>query len=209
MPKKKRRKKSDKGGPFERAVCEKLDRWWTGNDEESVFWRTSQSGGRGTTRRKKGRKTAGQYGDISSTDPSSKAFTRLFTIELKRGYKSYSGSTVADVLDRHKKLKSKSNQTTFEEFIEQVWTAQKNAGTPFWMLIQRRDYRDDIVFFPHELLPEVRELNFVIPSLRLTAKLRLSSGKVKTRNIVGMRLDDFLSTVSPKDIKRVWKDYKS
>ena len=53
-----------KGPSFEREVCEKLSLWWTDGKRDDVFMRTSGSGGKATARRKKGKDTPFQGGDI-------------------------------------------------------------------------------------------------------------------------------------------------
>jgi len=39
-----------KGGEFERDISRFLSRWWTYGERDDVFWRTSASGARATTR---------------------------------------------------------------------------------------------------------------------------------------------------------------
>ena len=75
-----------KGSGFEREVAKALSLWWTEGSRDDVFWRSSNSGGRATARRKRGQRTAGQHGDIAATDPVGEPFLKVVTIELKAGY---------------------------------------------------------------------------------------------------------------------------
>ncbi len=58
-----------KGSNFEREICKLLSLWWTNDKRDDIFWRTSGSGARATTRSKTKQKTFGQYGDVQATDP--------------------------------------------------------------------------------------------------------------------------------------------
>lgn len=78
--------KSSKGAAFEREVCKQLSLWWTHGESDAVFWRSSGSGARATTRMKQNKKTPYEYGDVSFTDPIGKPFIDYFLVELKRGY---------------------------------------------------------------------------------------------------------------------------
>ena len=73
-----------KGSKFERSMCKLLSIWWAGRDD--IFWRTSQSGGRATERKKKGLATAGSYGDMTAIDELGRPFDDFFVMEFKKGY---------------------------------------------------------------------------------------------------------------------------
>ena len=135
--------KSSKGGAFERHVADRLSYWWTGDPNQSVFWRTSQSGGRATVRRRKGKFTAGHCGDIASTDPCSAPFTRLFAVEVKRGYK---GVTFADLLD----MPSSRVGKEFAGWVLQAEHAWSNSNSWSWLLITRRDVSIPLVIMPRD-----------------------------------------------------------
>jgi len=176
-----------------------LSRWWTGNDEASVFWRASQSGGRATVRHRKGRKTQGHYGDVVSTDPNSAPFTQLITPELKRGY---SKDSIHNLLDKPAHAK----QQAVEKMIRQAKDASDKAGTPYWMLIMRRNMKVEFAFFPYKLYHALCVLNCFPktpkPFLTLTAFVRGKSKKDQVKvQLVGMRLNHFLRSVDPGDIR--------
>lgn len=75
-----------KGSAFEREIAKQLSLWWTEGERDDIFWRTNASGARFTARRKQGKTTEGQGGDITFTDPIGKGLIDVFSIELKTGY---------------------------------------------------------------------------------------------------------------------------
>lgn len=76
----------NKGSKFERYVAKKLSLWWSDNERDDIFYLTSGSGARATTRKKKGIDTANSSGDIGTLDLIGKPFIDTFLIEVKRGY---------------------------------------------------------------------------------------------------------------------------
>lgn len=76
-----------KGSDFERGVSKRLSLWWTSNHRDDVFWRTAGSGAWVTSRRKAGKSTSTNHGDLQAIDPEGQPFVDLFYIEMKRGYK--------------------------------------------------------------------------------------------------------------------------
>lgn len=76
-------KASDKGGSFERLVCEKLSRWVLPASDRTLFWRSSMSGGRVTVRRGRGKADADQSSDLCAVAPEGNALCSVFTIECK------------------------------------------------------------------------------------------------------------------------------
>lgn len=125
--------KSKKGGDWERTFCKQLSLWWSEGERDDIFWRTSQSGGRATQRRKQGRGTAGSYGDVGLLDLSGKPFLDLFCVELKRGY-----SKETDILNI---LDSNQKKPKIIEFWEQCKTDTLSANRKHPLVVFRRDYK--------------------------------------------------------------------
>lgn len=195
-----------KGGSYERDVCRRLSRWWTGSDEDDdVFWRSSQSGGRATTRAKSGKTTRGHCGDITAVDGRGRKFTKLITVELKRGYNRVDP---IHLIDRTPKMA----QQGFEAFLEQAMSAASRANTPYWMIIHKRDMRADMVYIPKMLFDDLEDLEsqfsrivtFEVPLKKVTV------GKVKVyqQQFVGMSLLDFLSGVKPTRMIELYRRLK-
>jgi hypothetical protein len=178
-----------KGSSYEREICKQLSKWWTDGSRDDVFWRSSQSGGRATQRAKHGLRTYGAYGDIAAVDPIGEPLLKLFTIELKRGR---SHGCPNDLLDCRPSTVAKP----FECALVQAIDASKRAQSRYWMLVSRRDGRQSMVFLPWMVrtdLPNLLSGPFAV------FDLLLCSSNAPLR-FVGLKLDDFLRRVSPKDI---------
>ena len=72
-----------KGNSFEREISKKLSLWFSNKERDDLFWRSQNSGGRFTSRKKIGKNTKNQSGDITSTDSRGEIFINMFSIECK------------------------------------------------------------------------------------------------------------------------------
>jgi hypothetical protein len=72
-----------KGSNFEREISKMLSMWVTEGNRDDVLWKSQNSGGRHTVRKKKNLETANQEGDITYTDELGKPFAELFCTECK------------------------------------------------------------------------------------------------------------------------------
>ena len=131
--------KSQKGGEFERNLSRQISLWWSGGQDDSWFWRSSQSGGRATQRAKKGKSTTNAAGDIAAQCHEAQKLLDCLTLELKRGYPNIS------IADLHEK-----NHGGFHDFVEQSQKSASLAGTPGWAVIHKRDRRNAVI---HWFLP--------------------------------------------------------
>lgn len=143
--------KSLKGGRFEREVSGRLSTWWSDGRHDDWFWRTAGSGGRATTRAKRGKQTENSAGDIGATHAEAVPLIKLLTYELKRGYNAVS---VQDLLDKPAK-------SIFAEFIGQAGNSATVAGTKYWSLILQRDRRVPLVLLNHYPFPDEHSPNFL------------------------------------------------
>lgn len=183
--------RASKGSAFERAFCKELSLWWTGGERDDVFWRSSNSGGRAKVRGRAGKNTAGQHGDISATDPIGEPLTKLLTIELKRGYSKF---TVADMLDKPKNAATQK----WEEWYNQVTESAAQAGSFAWLLIQKRDHRDALVFMPIRLFDAISD--WLSVSEKLFSRLNFLTKKPEIEQVACMKWDYWLSEIYPNDI---------
>ena len=133
--------KKGKGSAYEREICKLLSLWWTDNEREDVYWRSSGSGARAKVRSKSGKSTFGQYGDVSCIDPIGQPLIDNVVIEIKRGY---GRNCIYDVLD---KLETAAEQE-WTKWLNQVLLDKENSGSPAWWLITKRDRRQAMIFYP-------------------------------------------------------------
>jgi hypothetical protein len=181
-----------KGPSYERILCRELSLWLSGGRHDDWLWRSSQSGGRATQRAKSGKRTAGHCGDLCCTCKEAEWFTKLVTVESKRGYNG--SAMMADLLDRDDWPSDKHRKETMLGMIEQARDAAKRAKTPYWMLIHRRDKRQALVYLPRRF--------YVLCDLidNEGAHARLWIGK---ETVMVLRLSQFLKEVDPKQLKRI------
>ncbi len=71
------------GGNYERIIAKKLSKWFTGNDNELVCWRTAGSGNVGTIRKKKGLSGNNVDGDFQCLDSKYESFFNKFHMDSK------------------------------------------------------------------------------------------------------------------------------
>jgi len=185
-------KGSAKGSSFERHICKLLSLWWTENERDDVFWRTSGSGARAKTRSKKNQTTFGQYGDVQAIDPIGQPLIDLCTIEIKTGYSKYS---YADLLDRTPNHKIQM----YEKFIEQAQTDCHNAEAFSWLLITKRNRRETLICFP----VQIHKILYNMKCALLVSSTIVNS--INKHTFVVTTLRNFLTKVHPKYIKSMDK----
>jgi hypothetical protein len=185
-----------KGSGFEREMCRAFSLWWSGAERDDIFWRSAGSGAMAKTRSKVGKNTFGQYGDIQAVDPVGQPLLDLCVIELKRGY---SRATFADSLDKKKGAALQG----WEKFIVQVLADRKNAKTPYWMLVSRRDRREALVFLHREMAARLQKACAKRPGIGGNFTVRVGDTKVR---VTVMRLSDFFAVVTPEAIKACLED---
>ena len=131
--------RASKGSSFERETCKRLSLWWTAGEDDDVFWRSQTSGARATTRKKQGKTTFGQDGDIAVTNPIGQPLLDFFSIELKRGYNK---ATFHDCLDAPTTMK----QQPIADFVQQAMESTDNSTSRHWLLIHKRDRRVPMLY---------------------------------------------------------------
>lgn len=190
-----------KGGQFERDICKRLSVWWQGDaDADVCFWRTSQSGGRATTRAKSGKRTnAAHCGDIGALDERGAPLTRLITWELKRGY---SAASIHALLDSP----ITAAPQIYEKWIGQAMTSATAANTPYWAVVHKRNGREITMTVPAQLFDELGLCRILLdaPIVRLT--LANTWSKPVTRipeEFASFHFEAFLEAVNPAEIRRL------
>lgn len=187
--------KAGKGSAYERQFCRDLSEWWTGGTRTDCFWRTAGSGGRATTRGKRGHDTAGGYGDIAATDHEGAPFLHFMTLELKRGY---SKQTVQDILDKP----MKAAQQPYEEWVEQARESCLLSGAFGWAVVFRRDRRESMILFHEGMWSQLRGVGAFNPSPLPLMQMQFTIKGV-WRGVVMMQLKAFFECVTPEQIKQL------
>lgn len=182
-----------KGGSFENEICKDLSRWWTDGKRDDIFRRTSTSGGLATIRRKSGKTTAYQHGDITFQDDIGKPFIERYNIECKSGYATQNKWDVLDLLD------SKQKVTTLEKLWEQCLNdAEVSNREP--MLIFRRNGRGKCIIIKTN---EFRSLSKYFGMFPCVSFDFCFGGPSYTYDIFVAKLSDFLYYVTPEIIKLI------
>lgn len=171
-----------KGAEFERTICRQLSLWWTEGKRDDIFWRTPQSGGRATNRKKKGKETFGHYGDILATHPFGLPLLTFMTFELKCGYGMASSMDLVDG----------GEKTLWFKWIMGIRHVQHDAKSDYWGLIVKRHSKTPIICFPSDL--RITKSVFR-ESFNHQTIYRPEFGQVDI-----VRLEDFLSAVWPRSI---------
>jgi len=186
--------KANKGGQYERAVCKQLGLWWTHGERDDVFWRSAQSGGRATTRAKRGLRTHGSYGDVAAVDPIGEPLIKFATIELKRGN---THGSAADLLE----VRPSTKQRPFERCMNQTISSAQQAQSVGWFLIVRRDQRIAMIYMPTKLFRIFQfERDDYMPRTMFRMMINKPDGPAKRLQFVGMHFDDFLEKTNPNQI---------
>jgi len=182
-----------KGFSYERKICNQLSLWWTNNKRDDIFWRTSGSGARATTRSKIGKNTFGQYGDIQANDPIGQPFIDVFLTEIKRGYPN---ATVSNIIDAAPK--TKANQ--LEEFITKTRHSSVLAGAYSWMIIHKRDRREPTIIIPRSNAEKLCVFTNCAKYKKLFSYIKFYTKQKTSCEIVQILFYDFLQIVKPEQI---------
>jgi len=197
---------SRKGAAFERSLCAQLSLWWTGGDPlADLFWRSSQSGGRATTRQKKGLNASNHCGDITALHPLGSVLTDVMTLECKAGYPR---ASLGNLLD----LPMTSAQQPYEEWYQQAEEASARAKSFSWLIIHKRNKCEPVVTMPWRLLERLRTAGALkttpVPFMAFSTQLRVKTdGKSRliVAKLASMHLKHFLHGVKPVHVRAVWK----
>ena len=182
--------KSSKGSQYERDTCRQLSLWWTQDNEnpsDSIFWRTSQSGGRATTRAKKGKKTAFSYGDVSFTDPIGQPFINKCLLELKRGYTA--GISILDFLDKNK------GEPLLLKWWNKAEGERRLAERKYVLIVFRRDRHKSCILIKGSLFGKIQDMFGTFESNILHIKH-------KNLKLVALELEIFLEWCHPDFFKK-------
>lgn len=198
-----RSKGPDKGNPFEREIAKRLSLWWSvDNNNDNIFWRTTQSGGRATTRAKAGKEASLHCGDICALDPIGDPLLKVINFELKRGYNK---AVLHDLLDMSfakqethaKNAGTKKEAANYITWVTKAERDRKRSGALYWAIIHKRDYREELLVMQGGLwdsLPSRSQYQFLFRGPMST--IHLEDGT----SIIIVQLKDFFAVIKPEDI---------
>jgi hypothetical protein len=179
--------KSSKGSQYERDVCRQLSLWWTEGKDDNSFWRTSQSGGRATTRAKQKLKTPNSYGDVGYLDIVGKPFIDKVLLELKRGYTK--DISILDFLDKNR------GEPILLKWWDKAEKERKLAKRKHTIIIFRRDRHKSCILINAGLFTKMIDWfgdfsrNYII----------IKRNKLK---LIAIELDTFLAWCHPDFFRR-------
>lgn len=191
-----------KGSDFERTVATQLSLWYSHGQDDSWVWRTAMSGGRSTVRARKGKRTSGGAGDLTFTDERAAPLFDLITFELKRGYPKVS---LSDIIDRNDNTKPGG----FEQWVLQARASARQAGTPYWMIIHKRNNRPAMAYMKYSLFLKLKDDGFsgsialARPLVTWRGQLRIAQKVSSIReadSLAAVQFDQFLDLVNPESL---------
>lgn len=178
--------KSSKGAEFERWLSKKLSLWWTNNQKDDIFWRSQQSGGRATQRKKQGKTTANQEGDLTAMDPQGQPFIDLISVEAKCGYSDF---TIEGEINKS------GQKTVFRSFLEQC-EREVQGTNRYWWLVVKQDRKKIMLIFSISFATFLRKRK--INQWRKKDHLEI---RFDQYHLLCVRLDDFLESVKGEELK--------
>lgn len=190
-----------KGSGFERELAKTLSLWISSGKTDDIFWRSSASGGRATQRAKVGKQTRG-HGDLvagltgdADLDETVSKFSRLVTIEAKRGYSTANPYTIMD-------RREDAAIQMWESFFSQADREATQAGTYGWLIIAMRNRSERVVWMARKVanLLKAVDSGFVdraYPKMSFSGSVRRKTGKQPVQTVkihaTCVTLDYFLS----------------
>jgi hypothetical protein len=187
--------KQQKGGQYERDKSRQTSLWWSNNERDDLIWRSSNSGGRATSRYKKGKTDINNLGDLRLDDPIIKPLFDYIFFELKNGYTESVPSKSINVLYWLDKPKN-SRDPLLYSFWKKAEKERKQSNRKETWIIFKRDYKQDCLM--------MNQLFFT--------KLFLYNGEYKhdsiwmhykNDNLVIVKLDDFFNWCPPETIQMI------
>lgn len=193
-----------KGGSFENEVCRLLSRWVSQDERDDIFTRSDASGARFTARRKSGKDTAYQSGDITFSDPLGEPLIRIWSIETKTGYggkkkiKDAKGNLVKKIDERWDVLDAIDSQQK-ETVLQRMWEQCKRDASAVCkepVLIFRRNRRSPCIAIKEDYYRSLVDI-YGYPPMKMnmgSVSLSFTVNEIKT-SLVVMALKDFFSWI--------------
>jgi len=175
-----------KGSAYERELASLFSLWWSEGKRDDIFGRSAGSGGRFTARRKSGKDTFLQGGDIVATDAEGEPLMKALLIEAKTGYGTkVSGEIVRwDILDF---MDSRQEKPVLAKMWEQCYRdAAISNRTP--VLIFRRNRRSPCMLIEKQFFNELSDFYGTFTGNRIDLSVADITGVI-------IALQDFFSWI--------------
>jgi len=148
-----------KGSEFERYVSKKLSLWISKGNRDDLFWRSQSSGGRYSQRKKIGKDTQNQDGDITNTSSESEWFVNNLSVECKfykdlNFWNFITGATGGVV-----------------SFWEQT-VSQANSSLKYPMAIVKQNNKPVLVLTDKTIFNILNDIFGMVPQLKITNNIR-------------------------------------
>ena len=184
-----------KGDSYERKKSKEYSLWWSHGERDDIFWRTSGSGGRATSRAKQGKKTFQSHGDLKAEDPSGIPFREVCVVEFKKGYSrpGQSKLSVLDIIDG----KHRVTKPYLLRFWGEITTKASMEGSKEPMLVFERDHHRSCLMIRGRLFNKIVAYcgKPVIMDFRIELKVKV--GMIMD-TIVIVPLDEFFVWCAPE-----------
>lgn len=191
----KKRKNPHKGQNFEREICRQLSLWCSHGKRDDYFWRSTNSGGRATIRKRQNKETHGQYGDIRCDHPKGRKLLKAAVFECKKGYPI---ENLANLVDAPF---SRLSTTLYSQWVKQARRACRESGSVTWFIIHRRPKRDITVLMPMETAQDLNINRYdIYPTAELYMQVAYGGPPV---HIFAMKWNRFLIEVDPKQVEKL------
>ena len=156
-----------KGRIFEKEIAKELSIWWSIGKRDDIFFCSSGSGSRFTSRKKRGKDTANSCGDLSYTDSDGKPFMDRFSVELKNGY--------SNDLDLLSIIDSNNKNSVLVDWATKAQKEIEEAGREQFLIIFKRDRKNKVVCIDSRFLEQLdnefkpeKELLLYLPDMALS-----------------------------------------
>lgn len=196
--------KAKKGSVYERLFCKELSLWWSKGLRDDIFWRTAQSGGRATIRKRKGMATADSYGDITAIRREGKVLTKKTFFELKRGYTGKKGTTrqeyisITNLLDWPDPSKKKGDPVLIEWWNE-AQLKRKSCGRKRAFVVFRRDRKVGCIVMSRAVFDFLEKKNGLLmcPPYYAYSHIQMKDKRNRPISLMVLRVEDFFKWCDP------------
>ena len=184
-----------KGKKYEKDLAKKLSLWWTDGERDDIFYLSSGSGSRFTTRQKLNKSTANSAGDLNALDPIGQPLVDLFVLEAKKGYNKE--------LDILKIIDSKKKTHALIDWLSKSKKEARESGRYHALVLFRRDNHQDSIAMEYMFFARLEPFCGGFQETYLEINLsNLDSYAI-------MKLDHFLEWCDREDIEGMLKHLNS